>query len=581
MHALMRSRYMKRWLLKNPWTRPMCAFNVAAIKIQSVIRRFLQRCRRSRNNRNPDRKKKKKKSQLNKYLAYMDLCKSGKAHEPSWLKSGFSMWCVVKLQAWIRMLHKHAIHKRKMRVVNQIAAIVIQTAWKNSTIWRLLWVAKRNKFLSSIDPNQEARKIQRGWRSFCNKRVYKYLKELVLVKFKGAPADLLRCIIPGEVDLFDKASGVHVRFRLGGAIFPPKIMFKVFTHRALCDVNAFAPRAYIKEQRMDPFQLHNHLSSVPPNILKNKSIRVGGRYFDSIVTTNTTNGEGWYRRDDNNEWRPIACQVIDNEEIPEWMKESLKDTKPTPFHFSRLKRQQDMIKHRKKRKKEWLMKAYRLAAGDNLLPNETQDPSIPTDVEGVYNSQEFCVREPECASHSVHSMSSRDALNIGNKLKLRILTGRYTNTEVSGDGLEGFVPTMTKVDVAYRSPGKGEYVQSLTCDDGHGVFEAQDTYNGALGSVHRKMQSNNEKKLKSEKEKNVRFLPQISSNKRSVFNAGANKPTDEEVLKNALNASDEDLVKWGMALDYEAYNTNWGGLASSLPSDFDFHSANVGILRDI
>jgi hypothetical protein len=46
---------------------------------------------------------------------------------------------------------------------------------------------------------------------------------------------------------------VHVRFRLGGSIFPPKVYFKIFTHRPLCDVNAFAPRDYCNERPIDPF----------------------------------------------------------------------------------------------------------------------------------------------------------------------------------------------------------------------------------------------------------------------------------------------------------------------------------------
>ena len=44
--------------------------------------------------------------------------------------------------------------------------------------------------------------------------------------------------------LLDAAAGVRVRFRLGGARFPPTIYYKIFTCSALCDVGAFAPRDY-------------------------------------------------------------------------------------------------------------------------------------------------------------------------------------------------------------------------------------------------------------------------------------------------------------------------------------------------
>jgi hypothetical protein len=53
----------------------------------------------------------------------------------------------------------------------------------------------------------------------------------VVVKLRGAPADLLRAIVPNEVDLMDRAAGVHVRFRLGGPVFPPRIFFKIYTHK--------------------------------------------------------------------------------------------------------------------------------------------------------------------------------------------------------------------------------------------------------------------------------------------------------------------------------------------------------------
>jgi hypothetical protein len=60
------------------------------------------------------------------------------------------------------------------------------------------------------------------------------------------PAQLLRHISPAEAELAyqDAALGIHIRFRLGGASFPPALYFKVFTHQPLFDVNAFAPRDY-------------------------------------------------------------------------------------------------------------------------------------------------------------------------------------------------------------------------------------------------------------------------------------------------------------------------------------------------
>jgi len=126
-------------------------------------------------------------------------------------------------------------------VINHIAAMIIQTKWR---IHRRQKRKPKNpfRFLES------ALKIQFAWRSFCNRRVYRYFREIILFKLKGNPQDLLRSLAPGEADFADHAAGIHVRFRLGGVVFPPKIYFKVFTHRPLCDVNSFAPRDYTKER---------------------------------------------------------------------------------------------------------------------------------------------------------------------------------------------------------------------------------------------------------------------------------------------------------------------------------------------
>ncbi len=65
---------------------------------------------------------------------------------------------------------------------------------------------------------------------------------------KQPPRDLLKSINPREAALFDGATGLHVRFRLGGAAFPPMLFYKIFTHRPISDVCAYCPRDYTKDQ---------------------------------------------------------------------------------------------------------------------------------------------------------------------------------------------------------------------------------------------------------------------------------------------------------------------------------------------
>lgn len=126
--------------------------------------------------------------------------------------------------------------------------------------------------------------------------------------------------------------GVHVRFRLGGYTFPPQIYFKIYTHRPLCDVNAFAPRDYMREKeiekekdkendrknfrekdrgndkerdnkgkksskntiissntiKLDIKNIQGDKNSKNFNSKKGEQIRVGSKYFDTVVTTNVS-----------------------------------------------------------------------------------------------------------------------------------------------------------------------------------------------------------------------------------------------------------------------------------------------------
>ena len=534
MRALRKSKHMKRWLLRNPWTRPICAFNIAAILIQSRFRGYIRRMKMLKLAK--PKKIIKRKTQLNKYLAHMDACRFGNKRKPTWLDGGYSVWCIVRIQAWFRMLKIRIRHTLQRHVVNQIAAIVIQAAWKNSKIWLNILRARKAKYSPEVvDINAEVRKIQNLVRRCLNKRVYRYLRDLVLVKFKGAPADLLRSIIPREVDLFDKASGVHVRFRLGGIIFPPKIMFKVFTHRALCDVNAFAPRSYCTEKPMDPIQLHNNLNTVPARILKNRTIRVGGRYFDSIVTTNSINGEGWYRREDNNEWRPIAQQIFDDSDGTDWLKSTLKEKKPAPFHYSREKRTEDKVNYQKKRKKQWMLKAYRLAAGDDLLGSHG-------------------LEEPSLNESSASRMSSQERIKSSFKRltggrsggKLDPIPRSYQYSEEHGMRSKA----KDNIDPEYRSPSPLECYQTLLSDDKRGEFDK--IYPG-MG--HSSPYRNTRKPMAPDN--GIRYLPPVysndpatttnphhpKSNSRSVFNKC--KVTRDINYYSQLKAADDDIVKWG------------------------------------
>jgi hypothetical protein len=229
--------------------------------------------------------------------------------------------------------------------------------------------------------------------------VYRYFKDLILNKLKGAPNDLLRCIIPGEADILDRASGVHVRFRLGGHIFPPKIYYKIFTHRPLCDLNAFAPRNYANESLNDPSSLHLHPQRRDQPALKggvkekyavmSTHMRVGGALYDANVDM-SGGTKDWYKREDHNFWRPISHEATDDPMFETPYKSmsrnestfNSKKMKKAHYHFSRFKRQEDVLRDKKKKKRDWMLKAYMFSAGnkgqdfgeDSVSVNDDETP---------------------------------------------------------------------------------------------------------------------------------------------------------------------------------------------------------------
>lgn len=163
-------------------------------------------------------------------------------------------------------------------IVEQIAALQIQLTWR-----------QRKKPPAVI--------IQHVWRKYTCVKIFKYYRDLIKFRLQGDPRSLLRAINPSEAHGIDRATQVHVRFRLGGATFPPSLYYKVFLHGSLCDICAFAPRDY------------------------------------------ANNGE-WYRRVENNHWRPITNL-------------NLIYDKPKPFHYSHAKREQTRTTKAKRRKQQW------------------------------------------------------------------------------------------------------------------------------------------------------------------------------------------------------------------------------------
>ncbi|XP_059502630.1 protein MFI isoform X3 [Stegostoma tigrinum] len=166
-------------------------------------------------------------------------------------------------------------------------------------------------------------------------------------------------------ELLDGAAGVHVRFRLGGETFPPKIYYKIFTHRPIVDLCANSPKDYTHhaaKQKL-PREIHNH------NSVKDKE----------------DDHSGWYKRLENNDWRSLSDKYLGT--TIDYM-EFEPNRKRATFHHCTLQRKQDIKRKQKQKKIEWMKKMYK----EGMLQAQTLDPNtavlVQRATEGLIDSVE-------------------------------------------------------------------------------------------------------------------------------------------------------------------------------------------------
>lgn len=178
-------------------------------------------------------------------------------------------------------------------VIKHIAAIEIQAQWK-------VWKSKMRVNLEQL----ASASIQGTWRRKSFRKIYSFYKKLIQQTEAANPRQVLRAIIPNEVGLFDSSNKIHVRFRLGGPCYPPILLYKIYTSRAVCDIGAFAPRVYADNQSTNSKKGHQAQYSA--------LIRVGKKYFKGNIRTESPANEmtsGWYCREENNYYRPVASKA--------------------------------------------------------------------------------------------------------------------------------------------------------------------------------------------------------------------------------------------------------------------------------
>ncbi|KAK7123693.1 hypothetical protein R3I93_021953 [Phoxinus phoxinus] len=180
--------------------------------------------------------------------------------------------------------------------------------------------------------SRAARIIQRAWRTHVDTAVFKHLKKLVSFHNQGDPRLLLRFINPTEANILDAASGALIRFRLGGPTYPPNIYFKVYTRAPIVDMCACSPKDYTQQKQPAPSQIHNGRRTI----------------------CDEDDHSGWYQRVENNGWRTLSGKISMFEDP---ITQDTNDKK-IEFHYSKIRRRQDVARKKRIRKIEWMRKMY-------------------------------------------------------------------------------------------------------------------------------------------------------------------------------------------------------------------------------
>jgi len=245
----------------------------------------------------------------------------------------FHTWALTRLQAWFRMVPWHRYFRLVRSPLLLLGAASIQYEWRSREYARRKRKSPRRRRRQSPEL-RAALLMQERWRRYTNRMIFRYFRDLIYFREQGDPAQLLKSINPKEASLMDTALAVHVRFRLGGAAYPPTIYYKVFTHGAVTDVCSFAPRDYTRHKQADPITLHN---KDKPGQLANSSDRAG-----------------WYRRVENNGWRPVSDKLLHS------VDEVTMRTAAAAVDWShlRVQRREALARKKKEKKLQWLTAMY-------------------------------------------------------------------------------------------------------------------------------------------------------------------------------------------------------------------------------
>jgi len=219
-----------------------------------------------------------------------------------------------------------------------VSATTIQRYWHDYRYRRYeMRNTLRTKLLYLTREDAAAARIQDMWQRYINRQIYRFYVDLIKFRERGDPQLMLKCINPREASIMDAASGVHVRFRLGGATFPPTIYYKIFTHAPVADICRFAPKDYTRSRKKPtPAMIHNYVEAPKDDRSQ------------------------WYRRQDHNEWRPISDKALQDAEsiVADRDAPYTLPKEAQPASLPTIKRKEAAKRTVKEKRRKWLMQLY-------------------------------------------------------------------------------------------------------------------------------------------------------------------------------------------------------------------------------
>ena len=345
----------KRYLILHPAVHPVCTLHLAAITIQRWWRRLgrLRRTKRSRRRvehlptwEHPWRRLAQ---QINAQLQQSALVEvqaevvgdGGDSGGGSVVRAGSSsrptdlMRAAVSLddhcasiiqRAW-RASRERRHGRYLRRPMYRTAAVSIQQWWRGRRV--ALGLKRLARIAAAVC-------IQRAYRRFCDRKTYRFFRQLLLSRQNANPLLLLRTLGAREQTLADASSGLYVRLRLGGVTFPPLIYYKVFTMQHVLDIGSFAPRHYAADDK------------------RRRDAKKSGEAQQAA----TTDVALWYQRWENNGWRVVGGQLL--LEHREDAVENDTAAVRSYHHPNRQVRRGEAERRRKERRVEWMKHMYAL-----------------------------------------------------------------------------------------------------------------------------------------------------------------------------------------------------------------------------